>query len=430
MWLEEYLQEWEKTLVVVSHARAFLNSVVTDILHFQNKDIRRWKGNYDTFEETRSEELRQHERQREAIDRQRAHTQAFIDKFRANAKRASMVQSRVKALGRMAVLSEVLEDPSLQFHFPSPEPLAPPVLQVSDGSFAYAPGQPNIFTEVNLGIDLESRIALVGPNGAGKSTLLKVIYGELEPSSGDVRRSGKLRLGRFAQHHVDGLDLSLTPLEALQRAHPGATNMDIRKHLGKMGLGGNLALQPMRTLSGGQKSRAELATIMWQRPHILLLDECARPRAPAAPRPPRRVRSRQLTRCPGARGARARPGRPTNHLDLDAVEALIHAINEFDVRRAAPTRAIAVLAQASARHLRTAHAVPAPCPRRTGRPAGRQPRRASHHQHVRDALGGGRRQGVRASRGLCVIPQGAARQIQAAPLTRIIRVASSSSRVI
>jgi ATP-binding cassette subfamily F protein 3 len=297
MWLEEYLQGWEKTLIVVSHARSFLNAVVTDILHFQNKTIRRFKGDYDSYEETRAEELRQGGKKLEAQEKQRAHTQAFIDKFRCNAKRASMVQSRIKMLGRMEVMADVLSDPSLQFHFPSPEPLQPPVIGVTDCSFAYAPDKPNIFTNVNFGLDLESRIAVVGPNGAGKSTLLKVIFGDLEPTSGEVRRSGKVRIGKFSQHHVDQLDLSLSALEAFQRAYPQATPADIRKHLGSMGLGGNLALQPMRTLSGGQKSRAAFAQIMWQRPHLLLLDE------------------------------------PTNHLDLDAVEALINALNEFEVRR-------------------------------------------------------------------------------------------------
>ncbi|KAJ1639294.1 P-loop containing nucleoside triphosphate hydrolase protein [Pavlovales sp. CCMP2436] len=294
LWLEEYLQSWEKTLIVVSHARSFLNAVVTDILHFQNKDIRRFKGDYDTFEDTRAEELRQSGKKAEAQDRQRAHTQAFIDRFRSNAKRASMVQSRIKSLGRMELLAEVFEDPTLQFDFPSPEPLQPPVLGMTDCSFQYPGDKPNIFTNVNLGIDLETRLAVVGPNGAGKSTLLKVILGDLEPTSGEVHRSGKLRLGRFSQHHVDQLDLSLSALEAFQKADPQASGVEVRRHLGSMGLGGNLALQPMRTLSGGQKSRAAFAQIMWQKPHILLLDE------------------------------------PTNHLDLDAVEALINALNNFE----------------------------------------------------------------------------------------------------
>jgi ATP-binding cassette subfamily F protein 3 len=380
LWLEEYLQSWDKTLIVVSHARSFLNSVVTDILHFQHKDIRRFKGDYDTFEDTRAEELRQSGKKIEAQDKQRAHTQAFIDKFRSNAKRAAMVQSRIKALGRMEVMTEVLGDPSLQFQFQSPEPLQPPVIAITDCSFTYVHGKQNIFTTVNLGIDLESRVAVVGPNGAGKSTLLKVIFGELEPTSGEVRRSSKLRLGRFSQHHVDQLDLSLSALEAFQRAYPQATAVDIRKHLGGMGLGGNLALQPMRTLSGGQKSRAAFAQIMWQRPHVLLLDE------------------------------------PTNHLDLDAVEALINALNDFEVRsaRITPRGSLAQHGRLRARP----STLPFPLtltprartPTRAGRPAGREPRRAPDHQRVRHGHRRGRRQGLGAPRRLPGVPHAAAQK--------------------
>ena len=149
-----------------------------------------------------------------------------------------------------------------------------------------------LISKVSLGLDMTSRVALVGPNGVGKSTLLKVVMGDLEPTVGGVTRHGRLRMGRFTQHHVDQLDLSLTALEAFQKAYPNAKPLEIRAHLGGMGLGGNTALQKMSTLSGGQKSRVAFAQIMWQRPHLLLLDE------------------------------------PTNHLDLDAVEALIHALVE------------------------------------------------------------------------------------------------------
>uniref|UniRef100_A0A7S3AUG8 ABC transporter domain-containing protein n=1 Tax=Haptolina ericina TaxID=156174 RepID=A0A7S3AUG8_9EUKA len=219
--------------------------------------------------------------------------QQFVDKFRANANRAKMVQSRIKALSKMENVAEILADPSLTFNFPSPEPLSAPILQLTDVTFGY-PGRDPLFRQVNLGIDMTSRVSLVGPNGVGKSTLLKVILGDLEATSGHVSRSSRLRMGRFSQHHVDQLELDLTPLEAFAKQYPNAKPLEIRSHLGKMGLGGNLALQKMRTLSGGQKSRVAFAQIMWQEPHVLLLDE------------------------------------PTNHLDLDAVEALIMAIMDFD----------------------------------------------------------------------------------------------------
>ena len=294
LWLETYLQGWNKTLVVVSHARSFLNNVCTDVLHFHNKSVTRYKGDYDRFEATKAEALRNNERHREAQEKTRAHMQAFVDRFRGNAKRASMVQSRVKALGRMECVAEILEDPSLRFAFPAPEVLSAPVLQLVDVAFGYQQDKPPLFSKVNLGLDMESRVALVGPNGIGKSTLLKVILGDLEPGSGQVSRAGRLRMGRFSQHHVDQLDLSLTALESFQKQYPSAKPLEIRAHLGGMGLGGNTALQKMTTLSGGQKSRVAFAQIMWQKPHLLLLDE------------------------------------PTNHLDLDAVEALIHALINFE----------------------------------------------------------------------------------------------------
>ena len=293
LWLETYLQGWSKTLVVVSHARSFLNNVCTDMLHFINKAVTRYKGDYDHFEATRAEALRNNERMRESQEKTRAHMQAFVDRFRSNASRASMVQSRIKALGRMECVAEILEDPSLRFAFPAPEPLSAPLLQLVDVGFAY-PDKPELFSRVNLGLDMESRVALVGPNGIGKSTLLKVILGDLEASSGNVSRSSRLRLGRFSQHHVDQLDLSLTALESFQKEYPSVKPLEIRAHLGGMGLGGNTALQKMSTLSGGQKSRVAFAQIMWQKPHLLLLDE------------------------------------PTNHLDLDAVEALIHSLINFE----------------------------------------------------------------------------------------------------
>ena len=148
LWLETYLQTWGKTLVVVSHARSFLNNVCTDMLHFMNKSITRYKGDYDHFEGTRAEMLRQNERQAEAQAKTKAHMEAFISKFRSNASRASMVQSRIKALGRMECVAEILEDPSLRFSFPPPEPLSAPILQLVDVGFRYTDGTPELFSKV------------------------------------------------------------------------------------------------------------------------------------------------------------------------------------------------------------------------------------------------------------------------------------------
>lgn len=293
LWLEAYLVKWPKTFIVVSHAREFLNTVVTDIIHLHGQKLTTYKGDYDTFERTREEQLKNQQKAFEANERTRAHMQLFIDKFRYNAKRASLVQSRIKALDRMGRVDEIINDPDYKFEFPSPDDRpGPPIISFSDASFGY-PGGPLLFKNLNFGIDLDSRIAMVGPNGIGKSTILKLIAGELQPTSGTVFRSAKVRIAVFSQHHVDGLDLSSNPLLYMMRCFPGVPEQKLRGHLGSFGITGNLALQPMYTLSGGQKSRVAFSKITFKKPHILLLDE------------------------------------PSNHLDLDAVEALIQGLVLF-----------------------------------------------------------------------------------------------------
>ena len=293
LWLESYLVKWPKTFIVVSHAREFLNTVVTDIIHLQAQKLTTYRGNYDTFEKTREEQIKNQQKALEANERARSHMQSFIDKFRYNAKRASLVQSRIKALERMGHVDEIINDPDYKFEFPTPDDRpGPPIISFSDASFGY-PGGPILFKNLNFGIDLDSRIAMVGPNGIGKSTILKLIAGELNPSSGTVFRSAKVRIAVFSQHHVDGLDLSSNPLLYMMHCYPGVPEQKLRAHLGSFGVTGNLALQPMYTLSGGQKSRVAFAKITFKKPHIILLDE------------------------------------PSNHLDLDAVEALIQGLVMF-----------------------------------------------------------------------------------------------------
>ncbi|KAF2072970.1 hypothetical protein CYY_005710 [Polysphondylium violaceum] len=293
LWLESYLVNWSKTLVIVSHQREFLNAVCTDIIHLNNKKLDYYKGNYAVFEKTRSDRLKSQQRAFEAQQSQKKHIQAFIDRFRYNAKRAKMAQSRIKQLERMDSISEVLDDPSVTLNFLEPEPISPPILQFQDVSFGYTPDK-LLFKNLNLGIDMDSRVALVGANGAGKTTLLRLLCGELEETSGLVIRHGKLRFSRFSQHFVDQLDLSKSPLDNFLTKYPGTNPQVARAHLGKFGLSGDIALRTVNTLSGGQKSRVVLSQIAYTRPHILLLDE------------------------------------PSNHLDIDTVDALCQALNEFE----------------------------------------------------------------------------------------------------
>jgi ATP-binding cassette subfamily F protein 3 len=297
IWLEAYLQGWKKMLLVVSHARDFLDAVCTDIIHFLDQKLTRWKGDYTTFEERRAEALRTQAKQHAAQTKEIAHVQAFIDKFRANAKRASMVQSRIKALERMATVEAVGKDATISFCFPNPGEFQGPIVQLIDVSFGYgdkpAPSE-YLFTGANMSIDIQTRICLVGPNGAGKSTVAKLLFEDIKPTEGLVRRNPKARMARFSQHHVDQLDLNKSAVEFFRSEFPNEPVQKIRAHLGSMGVTGNMALQPIYTLSGGQKSRVSFAHITFSSPHFLLLDE------------------------------------PTNHLDLDTVQALIEALSMYE----------------------------------------------------------------------------------------------------
>jgi len=292
MWLEDYLISWPNTVVIVSHAREFLNTVCTDIYHYQDKKLTYYKGNYDTFEKRRSEMIIQRKREAEAQKIRVEHVQKFIDRFKYNAKRASMVQSRIKQLNKMELVEEILDDPTCVFIFPTPDKLRPPLLKIEDGMFGYDESRP-ILKDIQFGIDMESRIAIVGPNGCGKTTLLKLLNGEIELLKGQQSRNGRLKTSMFTQHFMDQLDLRLSPVEQFLQDFPGSNQEAIRGHLGSFGISGPMALRPHYLLSGGQKARVAFAVSVWKNPHIMILDE------------------------------------PTNHLDIDAVNALIIALNNF-----------------------------------------------------------------------------------------------------
>ncbi|KAL1921371.1 uncharacterized protein VTP21DRAFT_11087 [Calcarisporiella thermophila] len=292
VWLEKYLQTWPNTLLVVSHDREFLDEVATDILHQHSERLDYYKGNftqfYTTKEERRKNQLREYENQMQY----RQHLQAFIDRWRYNAARASQAQSKIKILEKLPILEKPEDENVVTFRFPDPDQLNPPVLQMDEVVFGYTKDV-IILRGVNFGMQLDSRIAVVGPNGAGKSTLLKLLTGQLEPLSGMLQRHGRLRVAYFTQHHIDQLDLTQSAVGFMATNWPGKSEEEYRRHLGSFGITGMTGLQTMRELSGGQKSRVAFACLSLQNPHILILDE------------------------------------PTNHLDMDSIDALQNALRNF-----------------------------------------------------------------------------------------------------
>ncbi|KAL1137978.1 hypothetical protein AAG570_009673 [Ranatra chinensis] len=292
IWLENYLQQWPTTLLVVSHDRHFLDTVPTDILYLHSQRIDPYRGNYEKFEKAKTEKSRNQQREYEAQMQHRAHVQEFIDRFRYNANRASSVQSKIKMLEKLPELKPIDKEVEVVLKFPEVEPLSPPILQLNEISFGYLPDK-LVLNNVDLGATFESRICIVGENGAGKTTLLKLILGVLTPTVGTRVAHRNLRCAYFSQHHVDQLEMDITSVDLLQREFPGKPIEEYRRQLGSFGISGDLALQTVASLSGGQKSRVAFAKMCMAKPNFLVLDE------------------------------------PTNHLDIETIEALGIAINKY-----------------------------------------------------------------------------------------------------
>jgi len=291
--LSNYLQGYPSTVLVVSHDRAFLNEVATDIIHQHSQRLDYYRGaNFDAFYATKEERKKTAKREYENQMAQRAHLQAFIDKFRYNAAKSSEAQSRIKKLEKMPVLEAPEAEYSVHFKFPDVEKLSPPIVQMSGVTFGYT--KDNILLKnVDLDVQLDSRIGIVGPNGAGKTTVLKLLIGKLSPTSGVISQHPRLRVGFFAQHHVDALDLNASAVGFMAKNYPGKTDEEYRRQLGAFGITGMTGLQKMELLSGGQKSRVAFACLALTNPHILVLDE------------------------------------PSNHLDIEAMDALSEALKDF-----------------------------------------------------------------------------------------------------
>jgi ATP-binding cassette, subfamily F, member 3 len=292
LWLEQYLAAWQGTLVVISHDRSLLNKVTDEIIHLEHRKLVRYTGNYDQFENTRRERLELDAKMRVKQQAARRHIESFVDRFRAQANKARQAQSRIKMLARMQPIASVMEEKTSTFVFPNPAPLAPPILTLEDTEVGYEENNP-VLTNLNLRIDMDDRIALLGANGNGKSTLIKLLSKRLDPSAGTLRKSGKLRVGYFAQHQTEELDANGTAYSHMARLLPDLPESKVRSRLGQFNFSQDMANTEVRSLSGGEKARLLFALMGRHSPHILLLDE------------------------------------PTNHLDVDSREALVEALNDY-----------------------------------------------------------------------------------------------------
>ncbi|OWY07969.1 glycosyl transferase family 1 [Thioclava sp. F42-5] len=291
LWLESYLMRYPHTVIVISHDRDLLNRAVGSILHLEDKQLTLYQGGYDTFARTRRLRREAQAAQAKKQDARRAHLQSFVDRFRAKATKAKQAQARVKMLEKMEPITAPEEAAKQVFTFPEPEQLSPPIIAMESAAVGY--GGPAILKRLNLRIDQDDRIALLGRNGEGKSTLSKLLADKLQVMEGKITRSSKLRIGYFAQHQVDELDLKETPLTHLKRERPDEHPAKLRARLAGFGLGADQAETAVGKLSGGQKARLSLLLATLDAPHLLILDE------------------------------------PTNHLDIESREALVTALTEY-----------------------------------------------------------------------------------------------------
>eukprot|EP00484_Ammonia_sp_Unknown_P028856 CAMPEP_0197047982 /NCGR_PEP_ID=MMETSP1384-20130603/23385_1 /TAXON_ID=29189 /ORGANISM="Ammonia sp." /LENGTH=879 /DNA_ID=CAMNT_0042480025 /DNA_START=128 /DNA_END=2767 /DNA_ORIENTATION=+ len=305
IWLTDYLRyeyPTEKTIMVVSHDRRFLNDVCTDIIHLDRCRLMYYNGNYDSFLRIRSEQRvhqrKQYERQQKMIK----HNEEFIARFKSNKKWSTQAQSRQKLLTRMSRIEKVLSDLEFRFQFPPPNKIKNDlIVHLDDVTFGYYGEEKGkskrsyILHDINLRVKFGEKIGILGANGAGKSTLIKLIMQELKPILGTAYMPNGVQYGYFAQHHLEALDYHLTPIECLQKEFgSGVTIQQIYAQLGRFSLGDQYARRKIGTLSGGQKSRVAFAILTWYSPHLIIMDE------------------------------------PTNHLDMPTIDALAIALSDFE----------------------------------------------------------------------------------------------------
>jgi ATP-binding cassette subfamily F protein 3 len=292
LWLEEWLKRYPGTLLVVSHDRDFLDGVVGVIAHIDGRKLRRYSGDYSSFERQRAQTLVLAAGQYEKQQRERAHLQSFIDRFKAKATKARQAQSRMKMLAKMEDLAPLHVSAPFSFEFREPLRAPNPLLVFEDVNCGYE--EKTVLSGISLSIQSEQRIGLLGVNGAGKSTLIKTIAGTLPSLGGNLVKNKGVQIGYFAQHQVEMLRDDQSPLWHLSRISEKVREQELRDYLGSFNFPGDMATAGIEHFSGGEKARLALSLIVWQRPNLLLLDE------------------------------------PTNHLDLETREALAVALAQFE----------------------------------------------------------------------------------------------------
>jgi len=291
LWLEEWLKRYEGTVLVISHDREFLDGMVTHTLHLHGGTARLYSGDYSAFERQRAEQLRQQQIAFEKEQVERAHLQAFIDRFKAKASKAKQAQSRMKRLEKLAGTEAVRAERGFSFNFPPPNKLPTPLLRLDQVDAGYG-GEP-ILRAVKFALEPGDRIGLLGRNGAGKSTLVKTLFGDLPPLRGERLAHGEVNIGYFSQHTVEQLHEGHSPMQHLSEIARGVGEQVLRTYLGTWNFAGDRVFESVEGFSGGERARLALALIAWRKPNLLLLDE------------------------------------PTNHLDLDMREALADALAEY-----------------------------------------------------------------------------------------------------
>lgn len=291
VWLEQWLQRYQGTLLLISHDRAFLDAVIEQVISFEGGKLVTYTGNYSAYEKLRAERMALQQATYEKQQKRREEIEAFVRRFRAKASKAAQAQSRLNELNRMQEIAPAHVDSPFSFHFPVLEQLPHILMQVEDLTIGF--GTP-LVKNINISLHADSRIGLLGFNGSGKSTLLKVLADQLTPMQGEINRTRKLRIGYYAQHQVDELNQQATPLELIQKLERKASTQEVRNFLGGFDFRGDRIDEKIGVFSGGEKARLALAKVVWEKPNLLLMDE------------------------------------PTNHLDLEMVHALTVALQEFE----------------------------------------------------------------------------------------------------